>query len=93
MPATLPGSQRSCDAGCDDGSVPTLNDLARRARIVAGDLEWLHALVSDWELLADLSFADLTLWAALPDEACWIALAQVRPTTGPTALPRGHVGT
>jgi two-component system, sensor histidine kinase PdtaS len=73
--------------------VPTLNDLARRARIVAGDLEWLHALVSDWELLADLSIADLTLWAPLPDEACWIALAQVRPTTGPTAFPEDRVGT
>jgi two-component sensor histidine kinase len=73
--------------------VPTLNDLARRARIVAGDLEWLHALVSDWELLADLSIADLTLWAPLPDEQSWIALAQVRPTTGPTAFPEDRVGT
>ncbi len=73
--------------------VPTLNDLARRARIVAGDLEWLHALVSDWELLADLSIADLTLWAPLPDEESWIALAQVRPTTGPTAFPEDRVGT
>ena len=72
--------------------MPTLNDLARRARIVAGDLEWLHALVSDWDLLSDLSIADLTLWAALPDEDCWIALAQVRPTTGPTAFPEDRVG-
>jgi two-component system, sensor histidine kinase PdtaS len=73
--------------------VPTLNDLARRARIVAGDLEWLHALLSDWELLADLSIADLTLWAPLPGEDSWIALAQVRPTTGPTAFPEDRVGT
>jgi two-component sensor histidine kinase len=73
--------------------VPTLNDLARRARIVAGDLDWLHALVSDWELLADLSIADLTLWAPLPGEPSWIALAQVRPTTGPTAFPEDRVGT
>jgi two-component sensor histidine kinase len=73
--------------------VPTLNDLARRAQIAPSDLEWLHSLVSDWELLADLSFADLTLWAALPAERSWIALAQVRPTTGPTALPRDIVGT
>jgi len=48
--------------------VPTLNDLARRAEIATADVEWLHALVSDWELLADLSFADLTLWAMLPGE-------------------------
>ena len=73
--------------------MPPLNDLARRAQIVAGDLEWLHALVSDWELLADLSIADLTLWAALPGEQLWIALAQVRPTTGPTAFPEDRVGT
>ena len=25
-------------------------------------MEWLHSLVSDWQLLADLSFADLILW-------------------------------
>jgi two-component sensor histidine kinase len=80
-------------AGTIINTVPTLNDLARRARIVAGDLEWLHALVSDWELLADLSIADLTLWAPLPSDESWIALAQVRPTTGPTAFPEDRVGT
>jgi two-component system, sensor histidine kinase PdtaS len=72
--------------------VPSLNDLAYRAKIVAPDAAWLHALVSDWELLADLSFADLVLWAALPDQQAWIALAQVRPTTGPTAFPDDIVG-
>jgi len=60
--------------------------LARRARLDARDVQWLHALVSDWQLLADLSFADLILWAQLPDQG-WIALAQMRPTTGPTAFP------
>ncbi len=70
-----------------------MNDLARRAHIAPDDLEWLHALVSDWELLADLSFADLSLWAPLEVEHSWIALAQVRPTTAPTALPHDIVGT
>ena len=69
-----------------------MNDLARRAQIASVDLEWLHSLVSDWELLADLSFADLTLWAPLSAEQSWIALAQVRPTTAPTALPHDIVG-
>ncbi len=68
------------------------NDLARRAQIGPADLDWLHSLVSDWELLADLSFADLTLWAPLAAENSWIALAQVRPTTAPTALPHDVVG-
>ena len=50
--------------GCDDGTVPTLNDLARsHTSLGDADVEWLHSLVSDWQLLADLSFADLILWA------------------------------
>src|SRR5215472_10520512 len=99
MAATLPAVLENLDAAgalvsrCDDGCVPTMNDLARRAQIASADLEWLHSLVSDWELLADLSFADLTLWAPLAAERSWIALAQVRPTTGPTALPQDIVGT
>ena len=71
--------------------MPTLTALARRARLAARDVQWLHALVSDWQLLADLSFADLILWAQLPDQG-WIALAQMRPTTGPTAFPDDIVG-
>ncbi|HTP14852.1 MAG TPA: sensor histidine kinase [Streptosporangiaceae bacterium] len=73
--------------------MPTLNDLARRAQITEADLDWLHALVSDWQLLADLSFADLVLWAPLRTGGGWIALAQMRPTTGPTAFPDDIVGT
>ena len=88
--------------GCDDCRVPTLTDLAIRAGIRGPDLDWLHALISDWQLLADLSFADLVLWAPLrseapgerwPDGANWTALAQMRPTTAPTALPDDIVGT
>jgi two-component sensor histidine kinase len=76
---------------CDDDRVPTLTDLARRAGLDGPDLDWLHALVSDWQLLADLSFADLVLWAPMPD-AGWLALAQMRPTTAPTALADDVVG-
>src|SRR5215467_2069366 len=106
MAATLPGSSQrqgepqsgsrqfnALPAMRDDSDMPTINDLARRARIAPPDLEWLHALVSDWELLADLSFADLSLWVPLEAEHSWIALAQVRPTTAPTALPHDIVGT
>ena len=54
----------------DDGRVPTLNDLARRhTALTSADIDWLHALVSDWQLLADLSFADLVLWAPLQDSS------------------------
>jgi two-component sensor histidine kinase len=81
------------------GSVPTLTDLARNLTGLSGpDLEWLHSLVSDWQLLADLSFADLILWVPLrapedAESAGWVAVAQMRPTTGPTSFPDDVVGT
>jgi two-component sensor histidine kinase len=78
----------------DDGRVPTLNDLARRhTALTSADIDWLHALVSDWQLLADLSFADLVLWAPLQDSSGWVVLAQMRPTTGPTTFHDDAVGT
>ena len=61
-------------------------------------MEWLHSLVSDWQLLADLSFADLILWVPLrahedARDSGWVAVAQMRPTTGPTSFPDDVVGT
>jgi two-component sensor histidine kinase len=78
--------------------VPTLTDLVRlQTDLDDADLEWLHSLVSDWQLLADLSFADLVLWVPKHAEgdapsAGWVAIAQMRPTTGPTAYPADLVG-
>ena len=49
--------------------------------------------MADWQILADLSFADLVLW--LPDRegrGYW-AGGQMRPTTGPTALVDDVLGT
>lgn len=67
--------------------MPHLSDLIRRyTALKSADLEWLHALLSDWQLLADLSFADLVLWVRLRDDSGWVAVAQMRPTTGPTAF-------
>ena len=59
----------------------------------ADDVGWLHLLLADWQIIADLSFADLVLW--LPDregKGYW-AGAQMRPTTGPTAYVDDVVGT
>src|SRR5260370_25100680 len=79
--------------GCDDDAVPTLNDLAAsRTNLGDADVEWLHALVSDWQLLADLSLADLLLWAPVRAAGGWRALAQMRPTTGPPSLQDDRVG-
>jgi two-component sensor histidine kinase len=79
--------------------VPTFTDLARNFTSLTGpELEWLHSLVSDWQLLADLSFADLVLWVPTrateaADGSAWVAMAQMRPTTGPTSSPDDVVGT
>ncbi|HVY10759.1 MAG TPA: histidine kinase N-terminal domain-containing protein, partial [Mycobacteriales bacterium] len=57
-----------------------------------GITERLHRLVGDWQLLADLSFADLLL--LVPDAAGeeFVVVAQMRPTTGPTAYQDDLVG-
>ncbi|MFC4061414.1 sensor histidine kinase [Planomonospora corallina] len=74
--------------------MPTLSDLAvRHTALDHADLEWMHSLVSDWQLLADLSFADLILWIPLKDGSGWVAIAQMRPTTGPTVYHDDVVGT
>jgi two-component sensor histidine kinase len=86
--------------------VPTLTDIVKnKTSLTEVDLDWLHALVSDWQLLADLSFADLILWVplrdaqeadparGLPGGTAWVAVAQMRPTTGPTSFPEDVVGT
>jgi two-component system, sensor histidine kinase PdtaS len=60
----------------------------RRARAEA-----LHRLVGDWQLLADLSFADLVLFVPDHDASRFVVVAQMRPTTGPTAYQDDLVGT
>jgi len=65
--------------------VPTLSDLVTRhaSTLDAADLEWLHLLVGDWQVVSDLAFADLVLW--LPtDEGDFVAIGQARPSTGAT---------
>lgn len=51
----------------------------------------LHELTADWQMLADLSFADLILWVPLrKDGKSWptghIAVAHIRPTTAATVF-------
>ncbi|HEU4913438.1 MAG TPA: PAS domain-containing sensor histidine kinase [Actinomycetes bacterium] len=74
--------------------MPSLQDLAlTRTDLSAEDLDWLHLLLADWQMLADLSFADLLLWLPLRDRGGFVAAAQMRPTTGPTAHHDDVVGT
>ncbi|MDP3712046.1 MAG: histidine kinase N-terminal domain-containing protein [Mycobacteriales bacterium] len=70
----------------------TLADLVRaRTDLGPADVDRLHRLVGEWQLVADLSFADLVLWCRTR-EGGWLAVAHMRPTTGPTAYPDDVVG-
>jgi two-component system, sensor histidine kinase PdtaS len=42
--------------------VPTLNDLVKaHTDLSDDDVAWLNLLMADWQIIADLSFADLIL--------------------------------
>ena len=64
--------------------VSTLSELvSRHAELPTHDVEWLHLLVGDWQLISDLAFADLVLWLPTADSG-FVAVAQARPSTAAT---------
>ncbi len=65
--------------------------LAARTSFDDAQVAGVQRLVSEWQLLADLSFADLLLW--VPTGEGFLCAAQCRPTTGPTAYVHDQVGT
>ena len=72
--------------------MPTLNEsLSQATDLAPAEVEWLHLLVGDWQLLSDLSFADLVLWVPGGVEG-WLAVAHVRPTTGQMVFFEDVVG-
>jgi two-component sensor histidine kinase len=73
--------------------VPSLKEVARdHTDLPRGAVAWLHALVADWQIIADLSFADLVLWLPDRDGSGYWGGAQRRPTTAPTAIVDDLVG-
>jgi len=57
----------------------------------------IRELTAGWQLLADLSFADLVLWVPLrKDFKSWptgyVAVAHIRPTTAATVFPQDVIG-
>ena len=67
--------------------MPSLEEIARsRTMLQPDDIAWLHAVVTDWQIVADLAFADLVLWVPDAEARGHWAAAQIRPTTGPTTL-------
>jgi len=72
--------------------VSTLSELIKRHGSVSNqDLEWFHLLVADWQIVADMSFADLVLW--VPNAAGeFIAVAHARPSSAATIFYRDISG-
>jgi len=72
--------------------VSTLGNLVRaRTGLGEDDVDWLHRLVGEWQLVADLAFSDLVLHVRTTSGS-WLAVAHMRPTTGPTSYPLDVVG-
>jgi two-component sensor histidine kinase len=72
--------------------VSTLSDLvSAQGRFSEADIEWLHLLVGDWQLLADLAFADIVLWVPSA-EGGFVAVSHARPSSSATLFYRDFVG-
>ncbi|HKP43568.1 histidine kinase N-terminal domain-containing protein, partial [Mycobacterium sp.] len=71
----------------------TLGDLLAEHTVLPGNaVDHLHAVVGEWQLLADLSFADFLMWVRR-DDGVLVCVAQVRPNTAPTVLLADAVAT
>ncbi|CAM5743611.1 sensor histidine kinase [Mycolicibacterium aubagnense] len=71
----------------------TLGDLLAEHTVLPGNaVDHLHAVVGEWQLLADLSFADYLMWVRRDDGAL-VCVAQIRPNTALTVLFADAVGT
>ncbi|RFD26756.1 ATPase [Mycobacterium uberis] len=70
----------------------TLGDLLAEHTVLPGNaVDHLHAVVGEWQLLADLSFADYLMWVRR-DDGVLVCVAQCRPHTAPTVLQTDAVG-
>jgi two-component sensor histidine kinase len=78
--------------------MPHLEEYLRdRSPLDQDQIHRIRELTADWQLLADLSFADLILWVPLrKDFKSWptgyVAVAHIRPTTAATVFPQDVIG-
>lgn len=75
--------------------MPTLTNILGKSKLLSpNEREWLHQLVGDWQVLADVAFADLLLIVPNEDQNFTIA-AHCRPATSVTFFDDdvvGHIG-
>jgi len=71
--------------------------IASQTALTQADRERLMELLAEWQLLSDLSFADLILWIPKrKDYQSWpdghIAMSHIRPTTAATVFAHDVIG-
>ena len=78
--------------------MPAIEEFLRgRSPLDDKQIHRLRELIADWQMLSDLSFADLILWVPLrKDFKSWptgyVAVAHIRPTTAATLFPLDLIG-
>ena len=68
-----------------------------RSSVTIDQAHRLREVIADWQLLSDLSFADLILWVPIrKDVKLWptghVAVAHIRPTTAATVFVDDVIG-
>ncbi|MFM9151651.1 MAG: sensor histidine kinase [Candidatus Planktophila sp.] len=78
--------------------MPTIEEFVQgRSPLTGPQIYRLRELIADWQLLSDLSFADLILWVPLrKDMKSWptgyVAIAHIRPMTAATVFAHDVLG-
>jgi hypothetical protein len=74
--------------------VSSLQELVEERGGLRGTaVDVLQAIVSDWQILADLSFADLLMFCREPTSGELTVVAHMRPYTAQTIYNEDLVGT
>ena len=78
-------------------SSPRIEAAYSQTALTSADKERLSELIAEWQLLSDLSFADLILWVPKrKDYQSWpegfIAIGHIRPTTAATVFDHDVIG-
>ena len=92
----LPGISASRAVACSDACRPYRICSPPVRSLNEAQIAHVQRLVGEWQLLADLAFADLLLWVPVEvsseGDVTFLCAAQCRPTTGPTAYLFDQVG-
>ena len=70
----------------------TLSQIIKQKSVAShADIEWLNVLTNEWQLVADLVFADLVLWLPGKDGS-FVAAGHARPSSAATIFYRDISG-